>query len=107
QAEVSAGATDLAEVIGGAIALNLLFGLPLLAGGVIVGVVSIALLALQGRFGQRPFAFVIVGLLAIISIGFVLGLFVRPPDGAGLLGGLVPRFEGSAAMLLAASLLGA
>lgn len=107
QAELIAAATDLAEVIGGAIALNLLFGLPLLLGGGIVGVVSIGLLALQGRFGQRPFEFVIIGLLAIISIGFVLALFVRPPDGAAFLGGLVPRFRGSGSVLLAASMLGA
>ncbi len=53
QAELVAIATDLAEVIGGAIALNLLFGIPLFAGGVITGIVAFALLALQGR-GYRP-----------------------------------------------------
>jgi manganese transport protein len=107
QAELIAAATDLAEVIGGAIALNLLFGLPLLAGGVIVGIVSILLLAAQSRFGQRPFEFVIIGLLAIIAIGFLFGLFLRPPDGGAVLGGLVPRFAGSGSVVLAASMLGA
>lgn len=107
QAEVIAIATDLAEVIGGAIALNLLFGLPLVLAGVIVGVVSMVLLALQSRFGQRPFEFVVIGLLAIIAIGFVFGLFLRPPDGVAVLGGMVPRFEGSGSVLLAASMLGA
>ena len=107
QAEVIAAATDLAEVIGGAIGLNLLFGLPLVLGGVVVGVVSMLLLAAQSRFGQRPFEFVIIGLLAIISIGFVLGLFLRPPSGSAFLGGLVPRFEGSGSVVLAASMLGA
>ena len=107
QAELVAAATDLAEIIGGAIALRLLFGLPLVLGGVIVGAVSIGLLALQSRFGQRPFETVIVGLLAIIAIGFLAGLFVSPPDPVAVLGGLVPKFAGPASVLLAASMLGA
>jgi manganese transport protein len=65
------------------------------------------LLGLQSRFGQRPFEFAIIGLLAIIAIGFLAGLVVRPPDGAAVLGGLVPRFAGTGSVLLAASVLGA
>ena len=107
QAELVAAATDLAEVIGGAIALNLLFGVPLFVGGIIVGAVSMGLLAVQSRYGQRPFESVIIGLLAIIAIGFLAGLFISPPDGSAVLGGLVPRFEGSASVLLSASMLGA
>jgi manganese transport protein len=107
QAELVAVATDLAEVIGGAIALNLLFGLPLFLGGIIVGVVSMVLLGLQSRFGQRPFESIIVGLLAIIAIGFLAGLFVNPPDGGEILAGLVPRFAGTDSVLLAAGMLGA
>ena len=107
QAELIAAATDLAEVIGGAIALHLLFDLPLVVGGLIVGVVSMLLLAVQSRFGQRPFEFVIIGLLTIIAIGFLAGLVVRPPDGAAVLGGLVPRFADTGSVLLAASVLGA
>jgi manganese transport protein len=107
QAELVAAATDLAEVIGGAIALNLLFGVPLYVGGIIVGAVSMGLLAVQSRYGQRPFESVIIGLLAIIAIGFLAGLFISPPDGLAVLGGLVPRFEGSASVLLSASMLGA
>lgn len=107
QAELVAVATDLAEVIGGAIALNLLFGVPLFLGGLIVGGVSMVLLALQSRFGQRPFESVVVGLLAIIAIGFLAGLFVNPPDPAGILSGLVPRFAGTDSVLLAAGMLGA
>ncbi|MDR1189262.1 MAG: Nramp family divalent metal transporter, partial [Bifidobacteriaceae bacterium] len=53
QAEVIAIATDLAEVIGGALALHLLFGLPLLLGGLITGVVSLGVLMIQTRHGQR------------------------------------------------------
>lgn len=107
QAELVAAATDIAEVVGGAIALQLLFGVPLPVGGLIVGVVSILLLATQNRYGQRRFEYVIVGLLAIISIGFLAGLFVSPPSAAGILSGLVPRFEGTDSVLLAASMLGA
>ena len=69
QAELVAIATDLAEVIGGAIALNLLFGIPLFTGGVITGVVAFALLALQRR-GYRPFELAIAGLLGVILLGF-------------------------------------
>lgn len=107
QAELVATATDLAEVIGGAIALNLLFGLPLFVGGLIVGAVSMGLLALQSRYGQRPFESVIIGLLAIIAIGFLAGLFITPPDGLGVLEGLIPRFDGTGSVLLSASMLGA
>lgn len=107
QAELVAGATDIAEVIGGAIALHLLFGLPLPVGGVIVGVVSIALLALANPQRQRQFEHVIVGLLAVIVVGFLAGLFVSPPDAAGIVHGMMPRLEGAETVLLAASMLGA
>lgn len=107
QAELVAMATDVAEVIGGAVALNLLFGIPLLWGGLITGTVSIGLLVLQSRRGPRSFEFVVIGLIAIIAIGFAFGVFVAPPDGAGVAEGLIPRFEGTDSVLLAASILGA
>jgi manganese transport protein len=107
QAELVAAATDIAEVIGGAIALNLLFGLPLPLGGLIVGVVAIGILAIQSRRGQRPFEAVIVALLAIIAVGFLAGLFVSPVEWPAAAAGLVPRFDGTQTVLLAASMLGA
>ena len=107
QAELVAIATDLAEVIGGAIALHLLFGLPLLAGGCIVGVVSIGLLLIQERRSQRTFEGIVVGLLVIITIGFVGGLFVSPPDWGQTAAGLIPRLRGADSLLVAASMLGA
>lgn len=107
QAELVAMATDVAEVIGGAVALNLLFGIPLLWGGAITGVVSILLLMVQSRRGARAFETVLIGLLLVIAIGFTAGLFFAPPDPAGVVGGLVPRFEGATSVLLAASILGA
>ncbi|GAA5082509.1 Nramp family divalent metal transporter [Nocardia iowensis] len=107
QAETVAMATDLAEVVGGAIALNLLFDLPLLVGGVITGVVSMGLLLVQDRRGQRPFERVITGLLAVIAIGFLTSVFISPPSVSGTVGGLVPRFQGTESVLLAAAMIGA
>lgn len=107
QAEIVAAATDLAEVLGGALALYLLFAVPLPVGGLIVGAVSMVLLSVQNRRGQRRFEQVIIGLLAIITIGFLTGLVFAPPDPAGILAGLVPRFAGVDSVLLAASMLGA
>jgi len=107
QAEVVAMATDLAEVLGGAIALGLLFDLPLLVGGVITGVVSTALLLVQDRRGQRPFERVVTTLLVVVAVGFAAGLFVDPPPVAGTVGGLLPRFDGADSVLLAAGMLGA
>ena len=107
QAELVAMATDLAEVIGGAIALHLLFGLPLLIGGVITGAVSMVLLVVKDHSGQRTFEQVITGLLAIIAIGFLTSLFVKTPPSGAFIGGLLPRFSGSESVLLAAAMLGA
>lgn len=106
QAELVAAATDLAEVVGGALALYILFGIPLVPGGVIVGVVSLLILLLQGR-QQRRFEFVIMAMLFIITIGFVGGLFVSSLDVGEMFAGLVPRFADSQSVLLAASMLGA
>jgi manganese transport protein len=107
QAELVAMATDLAEVMGGAIALYLLFDLPLLTGGVITGVVSLVLLIVKDRRGQQVFERVITGLLAIIAIGFVASLFVAPPPADETAAGLVPMFAGPESVLLAAAMLGA
>jgi manganese transport protein len=107
QAEAVAMATDLAEVIGGAIALNLLFDLPLLLGGVLAGAVSMGLLMIQGRRRQATFERVITGLLLLITVGFVAGLFVAPPSASGIASGLIPRFAGPDTVLLASAMFGA
>ena len=106
QAEIVAIATDLAEVIGGAVALNLLFGLPLPLGGVVTGVVAFGLLALQER-GHRPFERAVTGLFAVIVFGFLLTLLRAPVEAGPLAAGLVPRFAGSESLLLATGILGA
>src|SRR4051795_1654914 len=70
QAELVAMATDLAEIVGGALALGLLFGVPLPVGGLITCVVAFVLLALQQR-GVRRFEAAIGGLLGVILLGFL------------------------------------
>jgi manganese transport protein len=107
QAELVAMATDLAEIIGGAVALYLLFDLPLIVGGLITGTASMGMLALQSRRGPRAFEGVIVSLLVVIAIGFSAGVFISPPDASSVASGLVPRFEDANSVLLAASILGA
>jgi manganese transport protein len=107
QAELVAIATDLAEVVGGAIALHLLFDLPLVVGGVITGAVSLLLLLVQDRRGQGAFERVITGLLLVIAIGFLTSIFVQPPPIADAAEGLIPRFQGAESVLLATAMLGA
>jgi manganese transport protein len=107
QAEIVAMATDVAEVIGGAIALHLLFHLPLLLGGVITGMVSLLLLRIQDQRGQQLFERVITGLLLLIAIGFTASFFVATPPPEDVIGGLVPQFRGKESVLLAAAILGA
>jgi len=107
QAQCVAIATDVAEVIGGAVALWILFDVPLVAGAVITGVISTGLLLLQAQRGARTFEFAIIGLMLVIVIGFCYGLFIAPPEPGAVLGGMIPRFDGAQSVLLAASILGA
>jgi manganese transport protein len=106
QAELIAMATDLAEFVGAAIALNLLFGLPLLPAGLVTAVVAFALLGLQSR-GHRRFEVVIAGMLGVILLGFLVDTLMVDHDVEGILGGFVPRFAGSESLLLATGILGA
>ena len=107
QGEAVAMATDIAEIVGGAVALNLLFGLPLPLGGTITAVVALLVLSVHSSVGVKPFERVIMSLVLIIVIGFVTGLFWAPIDGADLVAGLVPAFDGNDSVLLAAAILGA
>jgi len=106
QAELVAMATDLAEIVGGAIALGLLFGLPLLTGGVLTAAVAFALLSLQGR-GHRPFELTVAGLFGVVALGFAYNCVRAGVDGPAVASGLVPRFDGRDSVLLAAAILGA
>src|SRR3954451_1951043 len=106
QAEIVAMATDLAEVVGGAIALNLLFGLPLLTGGLITGTVAFLLLALQTR-GDRRFIAAVTVLFGVILVSFLLLVVRVPIDVGGAAAGLVHRFDGVQSLVLATGILGA
>ncbi|TPW32802.1 Nramp family divalent metal transporter [Pararhizobium mangrovi] len=107
QAELIAVATDLAEFIGGALGLYLLFGIPLFPAALITGVFSFALLELQRR-GFRSLEAGICVLLAVVVVSFAYQVYMAKPDGGALLEGmLVPRFDGAPSLLLAAGILGA
>jgi manganese transport protein len=106
QAEVIAMATDLAEFVGAAIALNLLFGLPLLPAGLVTAVVAFGLLALQTR-GYRRFEIVIAGMLGVVLLGFLVDALLVPHDAGGIASGFIPGFAGTDSLLLATGILGA
>jgi manganese transport protein len=106
QAEVVAIATDLAEFVGAAVALNLLFDVPPFAAGLMTAVVAFALLALQTR-GYRKFELAIAALLGIVLLGFVYDLLQVDVDGGSFASGLVPSFSGTDSILLAVGILGA
>jgi manganese transport protein len=106
QAELVAMATDLAEIVGGAIALHLLFGLPLLTGGLITGAVAFLLLALQTR-GDRRFIAAVTVFFGVILVSFLLLVLRVPIDSGEAVAGLVPRFDGVESLVLATGILGA
>jgi len=106
QAEVIAMATDLAEFVGAAIGLNLLFHVPLFAAGLITAVVAFGILALEQR-GFRKFELAIMGLLFIVLLGFLYDFVKVGPSASGAIGGLVPRLKGTQSILLAVGIIGA
>jgi manganese transport protein len=106
QAELIAMATDLAEFIGAAIALNLLFGVPLFVAGLMTSVVAFALLGLQSR-GYRRFELAITGLLGVILLGFLYDTLKIGADASAVVAGFLPRFDGTDSILLATGILGA
>jgi manganese transport protein len=106
QAELIAMATDLAEFVGAAIALNLLFGVPLFAAGLITAVAAFAILALQS-LGYRRFEAVIAGLLGLIILGFLYDTLSIGFDGGEAAKGFIPGFAGTDSILLATGILGA
>jgi manganese transport protein len=107
QAELIAMATDLAEFLGAALGFNLLFGIPLFAAGVLTGVCSFAILALQSR-GARPLEIAITMFVGVILVGFAVQFMLADPSVRGIAEGLgVPRFDGTESVLLATGILGA
>ncbi len=106
QAEAMAMATDIAEFLGAALGLNLLFGVPLLPAGFLTGVIAFAILELQRR-GFRPFELAITGLLGIILLGFLYETVKIGPSAGGAAHGLVPHLAGSQSLYLAVGIVGA
>ncbi|MFC4116659.1 Nramp family divalent metal transporter [Nonomuraea zeae] len=106
QAEIIAMATDLAEFVGAAVGLNLLFGVPLFPAGLITAVVAFGILSLEQR-GYRRFELAIAGLLLIVFLGFLYDLVAVGADPAGVAGGLVPGLAGGDSLLLVAGIIGA
>ena len=87
--------------------LNLLFGLPLFIGGLVIGAISTVMLWFQGGKTQTTFERIIIVMLLIITFGFIAGLFVDPPSPGEVVKGMIPRFQGTDSVLMAASILGA
>jgi manganese transport protein len=107
QAEAIAMATDLAEVLGAALGLHLLFGMPLFPAGLLAGAGAFGILALQ-RYGFRRLEAVIAGMVGVIVVAFAFEVVLARPDPEGVVTHLfVPRFDGSESVLIAAGILGA
>src|SRR4051794_13960607 len=106
QAEIVAIATDLAEFVGAAVALNLLFGVPGFQAGLITAVIAFAILALQSR-GYRRFELAVAGLLGLVFLGFAYDLLHVGVDAGGLGHGFIPHLDGSQSVLLAVGIIGA
>ncbi len=105
--EVVAMATDLAEFLGAALGFNLLFHIPLFVAGLLTGVVTMTILALE-RYGFRPLEAVITSFVGVIAVSYVIEIFIAKPDW-GLIGyhAIVPQFNGTESILLASGILGA
>jgi manganese transport protein len=107
QAEAIAMATDLAEVIGAALGLHLLFGMPLFPAALLAGAGAFGILALQ-RNGFRRLEAAVASLVGVIVVAFAFEVFLAKPDAAEVARHLVvPGFEGTESVLLAVGILGA
>jgi manganese transport protein len=105
--ELVAMATDLAEFLGAAVALNLLFGLPLWIAGLLTAVITFLILSLE-RYGFRPLEAVITGFLTIIALSYVIEMFIGHPDWNAIAHStFIPHFTNSESVLLGAGILGA
>jgi len=108
-AEVAIVACDLAELVGTALALQLLFGLPLPVGVLLTAFDTLVLLGLQ-RFGIRRLEALVISLVALVGACFAVEMLLLRPDVASVLGGLVPRVDAlrnGSQLYLAAGILGA
>ena len=107
QAEVMAMSTDIAEFLGAALGLNLLFHVPLFPAGLLTGVIAFGILGLQ-RQGFRRFELAISGLLGIIFLGFLYETLKIGPSASGSLRGtFIPHLDGGNSVYLAVGIIGA
>jgi manganese transport protein len=106
QAEMVAMATDVAEFVGAAVGLNLLFHMPIGVAAVVTAVLSFGVLRLQQR-GHRPFEIAIGSLLALVCIGFLYETLRIGPSASGAAAGLIPHLAGNDSVLLAVGIVGA
>ncbi|HEX9320512.1 MAG TPA: Nramp family divalent metal transporter [Xanthobacteraceae bacterium] len=105
--EIAAMATDLAEFLGGAIGLSLLFGMPLLAGMAITGLLTYGILTFE-RFGFRPFELIIGTLVGVIALCYLVEIFIAPVDwSAAAVHTVLPQIADGGALLLAVGIIGA
>ena len=105
--EIAAMATDLAEFLGGAIGLSLLFQMPLLVGMVITGIVTYSILMFES-FGFRPIELIIGGMVSIIGLCYLVELFIVPVDWpSALLHTFKPEIADAEALLLSVGIIGA
>jgi manganese transport protein len=105
--EIAIVACDLAEVIGSAVALNLLFGLPLVWGVLVTGLDVLLLLAAM-RFGFRMIEAIVLTLVSTIGLSFFIEIILSQPDWLGVAtGAVVPRIPDQEAFYLALGILGA
>lgn len=105
-AEIAIAATDLAEVLGMAIGLQLLFGMPLMY-GVLITVLDTFLLMILQRWGMRKLEAFVIGLIFIIGMSFLIQIFYAAPNAREVASGFVPKLENSAALYIAISIIGA
>jgi manganese transport protein len=105
--EIAAMATDLAEFLGGAIGLSLLFSIPLLYGMVVTGIIVYAILMFE-RFGFRPLELIIGNLVALIALCYLAEMFIAPVDwSSAALHTVLPQLPDGDALLLAVGIIGA
>ena len=105
--ELAAMATDLAEFLGGAIGLSLLFNLPLMVGLAVTAILTYLILAIGNR-GFRPLEIVVGGFVVLIGLCYAVELVIAPPDWRGVaLGIFVPRLADAGALSLAVAIIGA
>lgn len=105
-AEIAIAATDLAEVVGMAIGLQLLFGIPLVW-GVGISVLDAFLLLMLMQLGIRKLEAFIFGLIAVIGGAFAVQMFLAKPEIGGIVGGFVPSIPNTEALFIAIGIIGA